>query len=424
MAVSDSELARALFPKPRAVVAEGTGDADLVTVSMGRAASDSENGNVSVILDMDAIGADAAIDVPTGARIKEGDTVMVTISGNSAVDAVAAGWGDQLGEQVDSVTNYFWHDSSGAHVATVEGDATTGKNILIDSDSLDIRNGESLLANFSAQEANIGIVEDTGGGIDWDTTVATVNLSIVNDIPALSVIGGYSEDYENAHAVLKTGTTLDMLLTDGNGNEVSGLNLGSDSGLGAIDHCIELWEKNGATKKIFFGIGSDSWNISDYVRFQGQTLSYYKTIDAFIADLQSGGGGNPAVDYVIQQGTTSNGSYRKWSSGKMEQWVSQTVTTVINTVWGGTYRNTPIVTGVYWPTTFATISHCFTTLTGNGGDMAWVASASAATTTKTDDFYLLRGAALTSSKSFQINHYGVGTWGSGETINIADETEY
>lgn len=112
MTLSDSELARALFPKPRDVVSQGTGGADLVTVMTGRAAADSEDGTVSVVLDADAMGIDAAIDVPTGARISEGDAVLVTVSGNSAVDAVAAGWGDALmsdvqlsiKQNVDSIT--------------------------------------------------------------------------------------------------------------------------------------------------------------------------------------------------------------------------------------------------------------------------------------------------------------------------------
>ena len=42
--------------------------------------------------------------------------------------------------------------------------------------------------------------------------------------------------------------------------------------------------------------------------------------------------------------------------------------------------------------------------------MAWCASVSSATTSKGDNVYILRGSTLTSSKSFVINWYGVGTW--------------
>lgn len=96
MSMSDNELARALFPKPRDVVSQGMGGAPIVTTAYGHAVSDSESGTVTIVLDGEAGGVDAEIDVPTGARILEGDQVMVTVSGTSPVDAVAAGWGDAL----------------------------------------------------------------------------------------------------------------------------------------------------------------------------------------------------------------------------------------------------------------------------------------------------------------------------------------
>lgn len=52
--------------------------------------------------------------------------------------------------------NYFWHDASGAHVATVEGDATTGPNSLIDSYGMKIKNGTTTLAEFLANQINLG----------------------------------------------------------------------------------------------------------------------------------------------------------------------------------------------------------------------------------------------------------------------------
>ena len=161
MSMSDSELARELFPKPRQVVAEGTGNADLVTTMRGRATSSSSDGTVTVVLDADAMGSDAELEIPTGARIAEGDEVLVTVAGNTPVDVIAAGWGDALGEQVESVTNYFWHDESGAHVSTVEGDATSGPNVLVDSNSLDIREGTDVLASFDADGVHLYTADGT-----------------------------------------------------------------------------------------------------------------------------------------------------------------------------------------------------------------------------------------------------------------------
>lgn len=40
-------------------------------------------------------------------------------------------------------------------MTTTEGDATTGKNVLIDADSVDIRDGTTTLATFSASEISL-----------------------------------------------------------------------------------------------------------------------------------------------------------------------------------------------------------------------------------------------------------------------------
>lgn len=52
--------------------------------------------------------------------------------------------------------NYFWHDANGAHVATTEGDATTGNNVLIDSEGMSIRDGVTELAAFLADAIRLG----------------------------------------------------------------------------------------------------------------------------------------------------------------------------------------------------------------------------------------------------------------------------
>ena len=124
---------------------------------------------------------------------KKGDVVQVRVSGGTAFivgnatapptdDAtaiVAQGTADEAKEtadvakevadaaaaQVQTVRNYFWHDAAGAHVSTVEGDATTGNNVLIDSDSMDIRNGETVLSSYSA-DGMVVYAKDSGNQIE------------------------------------------------------------------------------------------------------------------------------------------------------------------------------------------------------------------------------------------------------------------
>lgn len=132
---------------------------------------------------------------------KKGDVVQVRVSGGTAFivgnatapptdDAtaiVAQGTADEAKEtadvakevadaaaaQVQTVRNYFWHDAAGAHVSTVEGDATTGKNVLIDSNGLHVRNGTTTLAEFLSEliklgaESNNAVIQFCNGKIEF-----------------------------------------------------------------------------------------------------------------------------------------------------------------------------------------------------------------------------------------------------------------
>ena len=88
-------------------------------------------------------------------------------------------------KKVRNVTNYFWHDGDGAHVSTVENDATTGPNVLLDSDSLDIRKGTTLLASFGQSLVEIG-------------------KNAVNAV--VKFCNGFFEIYGNKHPDSSTGT--------------------------------------------------------------------------------------------------------------------------------------------------------------------------------------------------------------------------
>lgn len=61
-----------------------------------------------------------------------------------------ADWTDATPKKSDvaAVKQHFWADDEGAHVATVDGDATSGPNVLIDSDGMDVRDGADMLAHF------------------------------------------------------------------------------------------------------------------------------------------------------------------------------------------------------------------------------------------------------------------------------------
>lgn len=51
---------------------------------------------------------------------------------------------------------YFWHDYEGAHVTTVDGDASEGKNVLINAEGFAIRDGDTELATFGENRVELG----------------------------------------------------------------------------------------------------------------------------------------------------------------------------------------------------------------------------------------------------------------------------
>ena len=100
--------------------------------------------------------ADTAQATATDAK-STADTANATAERASSTANTANTTANEAKEQAMTTSNHFFHDSEGAHVTTAENDATTGKNILIDSESMDIRNGTVILAQFSATGIKLGV---------------------------------------------------------------------------------------------------------------------------------------------------------------------------------------------------------------------------------------------------------------------------
>lgn len=75
------------------------------------------------------------------------------------------GWVQPRPTISSTAKQYFTHDDQGAHISTVDGDPNAGKNVLLDSDGLHVRNGETELASFEANRVSLG-KGDTGATID------------------------------------------------------------------------------------------------------------------------------------------------------------------------------------------------------------------------------------------------------------------
>ena len=138
------EIAKALFgTKPQQPNGGQT------TTTYGVAVSDSENGIVRVNLGGDTVSVDddQTVEIETTFAVFEGDEVIVSLVGADGTGKApcvigVVGRGDQQQTEINSVINYVWNDNAGLHVSTQER-SVQGANILLDSDSLDIRNGNS-----------------------------------------------------------------------------------------------------------------------------------------------------------------------------------------------------------------------------------------------------------------------------------------
>lgn len=138
------EMAKALFQGNTKVV--GGGQTKTV---YGVAEGDSAGGKVLVNLGGDTVSPDddQQIEVETTFAVKAGDEVIISLfgadgTGKSPVVTGVVGRGDETQGEINSIRNYFWADEHGAHVSTEER-SVNGANILLDSDSLDIRYGNS-----------------------------------------------------------------------------------------------------------------------------------------------------------------------------------------------------------------------------------------------------------------------------------------
>lgn len=134
--ISDFDLARRLFPRAADVVREATAGVPATSQVRGTATGDSADGTVTVVLETEAGGETAEMEVPTIGGVTEGSEVLVTLLDGTPVDCTRAGsvdetWGAATAAEAaaeaaqavaDAVGQHFWYDSNGAHVTQVTQD--------------------------------------------------------------------------------------------------------------------------------------------------------------------------------------------------------------------------------------------------------------------------------------------------------------
>lgn len=176
---------------------EGSSLASATTTITGTAVSSSDNGLVTVVISDDTTQGDESagveVKIPTTTNVKPGDEVIITNVGTDTIKSPTVtgvvGRGDEIvkdiGKAADAaasaetasteaqeaataVSQHFFADDGGIHVATADGDANTGHNLLANAEGILMRDGTVLR---TAQTASGFAVYD-GDGNDPENIVA------------------------------------------------------------------------------------------------------------------------------------------------------------------------------------------------------------------------------------------------------------
>lgn len=127
--------------------------------------------------------------------VKASDSITLA-KVNSITDAQAAA--------IEKTKAYFFYDDEGVHVTANEGDATTGNNVLIDTEGIKIRNGTTVLASFKDDTITLG-----DGSV-----IGTINLC--GGSGRIVQVGSYGDDYSALHIQASYDLYLDTWQSGGN----------------------------------------------------------------------------------------------------------------------------------------------------------------------------------------------------------------
>ena len=111
-----------------------------------------------------------------------------------------------------------------------------------------------------------------------------------------------------------------------------------------------------------------------------------------------------------EEGGDQRNGYRKYASGRMEQWITVEKTLDATNAWGGCYISAKQAAQEYL-VPFLSVPSVQITVTGNGTDGAWIMMLDEGTATQTPKYHLVRGAKLDEAKNFKIL---IRAWGECE----------
>lgn len=377
---------------------------------------------------------------------------------------------DEALEAAKDTNKYFWFTSAeGAHITEIPQETfvsnPSGGNVLIDSDSVDIRQGTDVLATFGSA-TRIGksgaenvTINNTGVTVNTTNMSNAVRLS-ARDVgdegygeiyfanSSLSNLTGYTDEYSTSTYVEAHSTDTDnigeaKLIADNSidstmsyvtasssgGIELSAQNYGSSEASSFIImspnsiyadsesitvhgeptivsyqsnvHAFLYAEKDGTSAKVAFGIGNNGGRHGIYSNSQGMWIIM---CDEDTGDIYIGGtsASNKITGWIRESDTNNDWTYRKYSDGTFDAWGTFTVTPSSSTASGNIYYSNAISVNLPFTVTDAIV-------TGSvGSQYAWIVNTSSATTTVS--FRIARGTAISTSTALSVRLHVFGSY--------------
>lgn len=111
-------------------------------------------------------------------------------------------------------------------------------------------------------------------------------------------------------------------------------------------------------------------------------------------------------NYIVEEGSNSNGKYRKWNDGTLEMWFDSPFTCAIGTKAGSIY------TSGQFTLNFPVVSktRCNIVLTIGAGGAIWGKIYGSVNSYKSSFSYHLLAATVWNTASFDLSYYARGTW--------------
>ena len=128
------------------------------------------------------------------------------------------------------------------------------------------------------------------------------------------------------------------------------------------------------------------------------------TINKYLSELSSDF--TKIKNYIVEEGSNSNGKYRKWSDGTLEMWFNSPFTCAIGTKAGSIYTSGQFT--LNFPV--ASKTKCNIVLTIGAGGAIWGKVYGSANGYKSSFLYHLLSAVTWNVASFDLSYYARGTW--------------